>query len=155
MSPADARLLALLADAERDWELVRVNDARARSVDPSAGPMEAAYVALAVAHAYSAFETMLVRLERASGMPARGGAAWHRGLLADAARVVPGLRPALVPPDAEPEWERVLAFRHFLHHAYAVQLDPSKLTRVVARLADATTRTDLVIREALRALREG
>lgn len=155
MSPVDARLLALIADAERDWELVTVNLDRARGVDPSAGEAEAALVALALAHAYAAFETMLVRIERASGLPARGGASWHRGLLADAARPIPGLRPPLVPADAELDWADLLSFRHFLHHAYAVGLDAAKLQRLVVRLDGAVAATRPVVTEALRAIRAG
>lgn len=155
MSPADARVLALAADAERDWQLVAQNLDRARSVSPGAGVAEAALVALALAHAYAAFETMLVRIERASGLPERAGAAWHRTLLADAARPVAGLRPELVPPAAEQDWAELLSFRHFLHHAYAVGLDARRLELLVTRLERAVAATSPAVTEALRVLREG
>lgn len=155
MSPVDARVLVLVADAERDWELVTANLQRARSVDPSPGAPACALVALALAHAYAAFETMLVRVERAAGLPARGGASWHRALLADAARPVEGLRPALVPVDVEPDWADLLTFRHFLHHAYAVGRDAAKLQRLVVRLEHAVAATEPVVTEALRTIRSG
>jgi hypothetical protein len=154
VSPADARVLALVGDAERDWELVLQNLERARTVSPSAGAPQAALVALALAHAYAAFETLLVRVERAAGLPARTASAWHRGLLADAARTIPGLRPALVPAGTEPDWADLLAFRHFLHHAYAVELDPERLARLVVRLESAVAATDPTIREAMHAIRQ-
>jgi hypothetical protein len=155
VSPADARVLALAADAERDWELVVRNLAQARSVMPAAGAPAAALVALALAHAYAAFETMLIRIERASGLPERTGPSWHRALLADTARPVAGLRPEIVPLAAEGDWAELLSFRHFLHHAYAVGLDAERLARLVERLEAAVTATEPVVREALRSLREG
>jgi hypothetical protein len=155
VSPADARLLALAADAERDWQLVAQNLDRARSVSPAAGAAEAALVALALAHAYAAFETMIIRIERASGLPERAGAVWHRTLLADAARPIAGLRPELVPPAAEQAWAELLSFRHFLHHAYAVGLDAGRLERLVTRLEQAVAATDPTVIEVLRGLRDG
>ncbi len=155
MSPADARVLALAADAERDWELVVLNLNQARTVAPAAGAPESALVALALAHAYAAFETMLVRIERASGLPERTGPSWHRTLLADASRPIVGLRPELVPPAAESDWADLLSFRHFLHHAYAVGLDAEKLQRLVTRLERTVAATGPVVAEALRAIRTG
>lgn len=154
MSPVDARMLVLASDAERDWDLVVQNLQKAARVDPGGGGPEAAWVALSLAHAYGAFETLLVRLERASGLPERTGATWHRRLLADAARAVPGLRPSLVPAEVEREWGELLGFRHFLHHAYAADLEASKLRPLVESLSTAVAATEPLVREALRVLRE-
>ena len=98
MSPTDARRAMLRAEIERDWEMVVAQLALAQTVDPSVGAPEAALVALSLDHAYQAFENVLVRLERALGLPARTGSDWHRSLLGDAVLSVAGLRPALSPP---------------------------------------------------------
>jgi hypothetical protein len=82
-----------------------------------------------------------VRVERAFGLPERTSGDWHRQLLAAAARPLPGLRPALVPPTAERAWGEVLRFRHFLRHAYAVDLDGRLLSGVVVHLAKAVDET--------------
>ena len=73
MTPADARRAMLRAEAERDWEMVIAQLAGARSVEASAGAPEAALVALSLDHACQAFENLLVRIERALGLPARSG----------------------------------------------------------------------------------
>jgi hypothetical protein len=90
VSPAEARAALAVAECRRDWETVKTHLARARGVDPSRGDAPAALVALSLDHAYQAFEAILVRLERASGLPERTGTGWHQALLADAAVARPG-----------------------------------------------------------------
>ncbi len=141
MSPVDVRLAAVLVDVERDWEQVVRHGRRAESADPSAGEAEAALVALSLDHAYQAFENLLLRVERCLGLAARSGGTWHRALLADAARALPDIRPALFPASAETDWEQLLGFRHFLRHGYAVDLDPARLEHNVERLTNAITAT--------------
>ena len=89
MSPADARRLQLVSDIRRDWGQVKAQLDAARSVDPGRTAPEAAHVALALHHAYQAFETMLVRIERALGLVERDGATWHMSLLVDASLPLP------------------------------------------------------------------
>ena len=64
MSAQDARVRVSTAELGRDWTMVRLHRERARSVSPDAGLAEAALVALSLDHAYQAFESMLVGLER-------------------------------------------------------------------------------------------
>lgn len=127
MSPADARVVQMLAELRRDWAQVVEHRRRAFSCEPSQGAPYAALVALSLDHAYQAFETMLLRLERALGLEPRTGAHWHAALLTDSALPLPGLRPAVFSRAAEPDWFALLRFRHFLRHAYAVELDPTVL----------------------------
>lgn len=152
MSPAEARLAATGAALRRDWGEVQRQLARARSMDPHADAAAAAYVALALDHAYQALEQVLVAIERGLGLPARAGERWHRAALADACRPIPGLRPALLPPEAELDWAELLSFRHFLRHAYAADLDPERLRRNVDRLQRAVALTDPVLSVTLAAL---
>jgi hypothetical protein len=142
----------LRAEIERDWEMVVAQRALARSVDPSAGAPEAALVALSLDHAYQAFENVLVRLERALGLPARTGSDWHRSLLADAALRVAGLRPALFPAEVERDWDDLRRFRHFLRHAYPLDLDAHRLARSLEHLERAISGTDAPLRQILQAL---
>ncbi len=100
MSPADARVHVLAAELERDFLEVQRRTSRSARVDPAASEPEAAYVALEIDHAYQAFESLVVRLERSLGLASRDGAEWHRRLLEDAARPVAGLRPVVVPVEA-------------------------------------------------------
>ena len=152
MSPELARAALLRAEIARDWQQVRTLAERVNSVDASKGPAEAALVALSLDHAYQAFETLLLRVERALGLPERTRAGWHRSLLSDAALEIPELRPAIVPRPVEPTWDQLRRFRHFLRHAYAVDLDPERLTKNVQGLLSAVNATDPHIVALLTAL---
>jgi len=145
--------LALLrAEIERDWRRVEIFLQRATSVDPASGLPEASLVALSLDHAYQAFEEILLRIERAVGLPERQGADWHRALLADAVLSLPDIRPPLVPEPAERSWDELRRFRHFLRHAYAVDLDPVRLGANVAHPRKAVAATEPSIRALSQAL---
>lgn len=137
MSPTDARVAKLSAEIVRDWAEVERQAQRASEQDPAVSGPNAAWVALALDHAYEAFESLLRRLEIALGLPARSGERWHLTLLEDAAMDIPGLRPPIVPANAARHWMELLEFRHFLRHAYAVDLDPDRLAANVRRLREA------------------
>ncbi len=141
MSPSDARVVLLRAEVRRDWSAVLDHRARADSVDPGDSEPNAAFVAMALHHAYQAFETLLLRLERSLGLPGRDGERWHERILEDACLDLPDLRPAIIDPSAVRAWHELRRFRHFLRHAYTAQLDPSKLCAVRDHLATATAQT--------------
>lgn len=142
MSPADARAALVVGECRRDWDVLKTHLARAHIADPSGGDAAAALVALSLDHAYQAFEAILVRLERAVGLPERTSASWHTALLADAAIAIPGLRPPVFPPEVRGDWDALLRFRHFLRHAYVVDLDAAKLALNRDRLDQAVAATE-------------
>ena len=142
MTAADVRMTMLLAEILRDWQAVFEHLAHAQSVDPASGPANAAYIALSLDHAYQAFETILIRCERSLGLPERQGESWHRALLDEAALPLAGVRPPVYPQTAARDWEELLRFRHFLRHAYHVQLDADRLAANVIRLSRALAATD-------------
>jgi hypothetical protein len=152
MSPTEVRVIVLRAEIERDWQQVKRHAETCAATDPRLGTPEAALVALSLDHAYEAFEQMLCRIERALRLPERSGQHWHRRLLADATEPLPGVRPAIVPKSAERAWEELLGFRHFLRHAYAVELDPERLIKNVEQLKTAVPFTDPAISTLLHAL---
>ncbi len=152
MSAATNRMALLRAELTRDWEVVERHLERAVTSDPSEDPAKAAFVALALDHAYQAFETLLVRLERALELPARSGGDWHSAVLTDAALELPGVRPAILTADAVLHWNHLRRFRHFLRHAYAVDLDPEHLSNNVRHLRDAVTETAAPLRALIDAL---
>ena len=152
MSPFDARLALAISEVRRDWEqILRLRD-KALSVDPGRGDAEAALVALSLDHSYEAFESILLRLERILGLPARTGESWHKALLVDGGMQIEGVRPAIYPPGAMNDWEALLGFRHFLRHAYAVSLDPARLRTNTSRLDAAVSASRQSIDDLLRAL---
>lgn len=141
MSPLEARIAVLLMEITRDWGVVVQRSDEAFDTDARASRADAALVALSIDHAYQAFETVLTRLERSLGLPGRSGETWHAEILADAGVPIAGLRPAVYPPAAAAGWHDARRFRHFLRHAYAVELDPAKLTEVATKLRHAVRLT--------------
>ena len=153
MSPTEARVALLCAEIERDFAEVERQLERANQHDPGASDPNAAWVALALDHAYEAFESLLVRIERALDLPPRAGERWHIDLLESSALDVPGLRPAIVPEASVRDWLELLKFRHFLRHAYAADLDAARLADNVDRLRRAIDATGPQIRRLVQALR--
>lgn len=129
-------------DLVRDWTAVKSHREGAQSEDPWQSRATAAFVAMSLDHAYQAFETILVRIERSLGVAERRGSEWHQELLLAAAEPLSGQRLAIYPKSAREDWTAVLKFRHFFRHAYTVQLDPTLLLANVARLSQAVDATE-------------
>lgn len=129
-------------DLMRDWAAVKSHRDGALSEDPRIARTSQAFVAVSLDHAYQAFETILVRIERSLGLPERSGREWHRELLADAAKLLPGRRLPIYPESAQSAWVQLLKFRHFFRHAYTVQLDPALQLENAARLGEAVDATE-------------
>lgn len=142
----------LRVELARDWDMVSQHLECARSVEPGAGRAEAALVALSLDHAYQALETLLVRIERALGLQERGGSEWHRALLADSVWPIPSVRGAVLTRDSERDWDELRRFRHFLRHAYTVELDPGRLAANTVKLERAFEANDASVRALIDAL---
>lgn len=138
----EARVAQLRAELLRDWAAVKSHRDGALSEDPRMARTSQAFVAMSLDHAYQAFETILLRIERSLGLRERKEEKWHRNLLADAAMGLPGIRPPVYPSAVEPLWDQILKFRHFFRHAYTVQLDPKLLMENAARLHEAVDATE-------------
>lgn len=152
MSPLDARTARLLSDIRRDWQQVKAHLERGRTVNAESGAPQQALIALSLDHAYQAFETLLVRLERALGLPERDGSTWHAQILFESGEPLEGLRPAVYPSSAARDWDELLRFRHFFRHAYVVELDPAKLAANMDRLERAVGATDPYVAALIGAL---
>jgi hypothetical protein len=126
MSPRLQRLRAEIASdlgtfASRIDELAQL--------PPLAAAERAALAEAAVAlhHAYGAVESALVRIARAvdDGLPE--GPEWHQSLLQVMGLDIASVRPAVLSVGTRELLLRLLGFRHFFRHAYAVELDGVRL----------------------------
>ena len=80
-----------------------------------------ALAAIALDHYYTSLESSFAMIARSMDEAAPAGADWHRTLLAQMAR--PGsARDAVLREGTAEALREVLKFRHFLRHAYAVDL---------------------------------
>lgn len=129
MSPRLQRLRAEIASDLRAFRS-RVEELAALPtlIDADRGPMAEAAVALH--HAYGAVESALSRIARSvdAGLPE--GPDWHQALLQVMALEIDRVRPAVLSADARDLLQRLLGFRHFFRHAYAVDLDGDRLERL-------------------------
>lgn len=140
MSPAEIsslRLRRALAEiaADRVGLGKRLDEALAYAVAPTPLTNEqAAAAALALERAYTALESILERATRTLEGEAPSGPDWHRRLLDGALLAIDRVRPALLGQTSYGAADELLRFRHFLRHAYSADLDPQRVTDLVARI---------------------
>ena len=104
---------------------------------------------------YTGCERILERIAVAVDGALPGGAFSHANLLAQMARELPGIRPAVL---HEALWLRLqdyLAFRHFFRHAYGYTLEWAKLRPLVASMAATLTDVQGQLLAFLEALHRG
>ena len=132
MSP---RLQRLRAEIASDLESFRSRIAELAELPPlaTANRPHLAVAAVALHHAYGAIEAALSRIARVvdDGLPE--APEWHQALLQVMALDVEAVRPAVLSRASVDELQRLLAFRHFFRHAYAVQLDGARLEELRQR----------------------
>ncbi len=136
---AVARLRGELAD-DRTAMSRRTRDLDEAQVRLDRTPGDPAALALAAwaLHGwYTALETLLERIARHLDSDLPDGDRWHRELLSQMVVEVPGLRPAVLPKAVRGDLEALLAFRHFVRHAYGADLDPDKVEAEARRLRTA------------------
>jgi hypothetical protein len=100
------------------------------SIKLSLGPeraAERAKAAVALHHAYGSVESIMVRVARYLEGDAPQGADWHQALLHSMGLDVEGVRPAVFSPATIRVLRRLLGFRRFFRHGYAVELDADQL----------------------------
>jgi hypothetical protein len=90
-------------------------------------------VAVALDHYYSSMEASLEMVSRVFDEGTPTGADWHRSLL-HAARLAGQARPPVIASRTADELEDLLAFRHFLRHAYAANLEWARMRSLAAGL---------------------
>jgi hypothetical protein len=71
---------------------------------------------------------------------------WHRDLLHQMEKTLPGIRPAVISLDSVNALEEYLRFRHVVRNIYAFSLIPEQIERLVQQLKDdyATTQGELL-----------
>lgn len=130
------RMVAEVADDLRQAGEIarRVEGYRAQLAGPACPPEVAGFVGVLLHRWYTACEAAFERIERTlvGGVP--GGDSWHQDLLRLMALEIPDARPPVLDRTTTAALLPYLRFRHFLRHAYAVELDPEKLHALVEAL---------------------
>lgn len=153
------RLVAEVRDDLRQSEEIgrRIVTYEARLAAPGCPPEVAGFVGVLLHRWYTSLEAALERIERVLVGVVPSGEAWHQDLLRLASLEIPDARPAILARATSQALLPYLRFRHFLRHAYAVELDPSKLHGLVAPLpgvqALVSSDLDRFVEETLAAVR--
>jgi hypothetical protein len=120
------RLRAEIGSDRRAFQR-HVEELRSLELGPEATSGDLARAAVAMHHAYGAVESLLARVCRQLEQDVPTGPDWHQELLDSMALDVEGIRPAIISEGALIALRRILGFRHFFRHAYAVALDAERL----------------------------
>ena len=126
MTPALQRLRAEIRFDREAFEQ-RLRELKDLPLDAEPTAADTAQAAVALHHAYCAIESILVRVARQVEGSLPQGPEWHQALLHAAGLEIPGVRPALLSRESVEALRRLLGFRHFFRHGYAVPLDPAQL----------------------------
>lgn len=101
------------------------------TTDPDRGGI--AIVAVALDHYYSSIEASLEMIGRIFDSASPAGSDWHRSLLRKM-ELASATRPPVLAPETAAGLEDLLAFRHFLRHAYAAELEWKRMGGLAAAL---------------------
>ncbi len=152
MSAAAQRLRAEIGADHKAFE-ARIDELVSLSLE-AASAAGMAQVAVALHHAFGAVEAALSRVARFLEGSLPEDPDWHRALLDAMALEIPEVRPAVLPQASLAGLRRLLAFRHFFRHSYAVTFDARQLEALRqdalalrAPLAEDFTRLDALLEE--------
>lgn len=91
-------------------------------------------VALNLHSVYSGIERLFEMIARHVDRTVPAGEQWHRALLQQMARDLPGLRPAVIDMASEAALEEYRRFRHLVRNLYATTLAPDRMEPLLIRL---------------------
>lgn len=100
-------------------------------------PGEQAYVdsvALNLHGIYSGVERLFELIARHVDDRLPSGVTWHRELLKQMARDLPGTRPAVIGEDSAESLDELRRFRHLVRNVYTVNLSPEKMAGLLSVL---------------------
>ena len=64
------------------------------------------------------------------------GSAWHRELLQQMTAEIPGIRPAVLRPEARTRLDRYRGFRHVVRNVYSFSLDAEQISLLIEHLPE-------------------
>ena len=98
--------------------------------DTHSGRLEAA--AFELARSYNILEQAGLRVARAFENHFEKDGGWHEGLLHRLTPAIPGIRPPFFPAALRPALDELRRFRHFVHHAYDLELREDRIQELAA-----------------------
>ena len=140
MTSAEIQRLRAEVKSDRTAFDLRLDELEALVLVGATAPV-LAQVAVALHHGYGAVEAALARVAQLLEGSVPQGADWHQQLLHTMTLEIPSVRPAILERETADFLRKLLAFRHFFRHAYAVGWDAEQLASV--KLAALAARAPL------------
>lgn len=108
-------------------------------------------LALSLHSFYNGLERIFETIARQLDPTFPSGERWHRDLLMQMGREIPGVRPAILSPDSVEMLDEFLAFRHLMRNIYTFHLNAERLRELLDRLPGAwqNVQADIEAFEAL------
>lgn len=97
-------------------------------------------VALDLHSFYGGLEHLFADVARRLDGHVPSGVHWHRDLMEQMGKDVPGARPVVLLPETVDSLREYLAFRHRVRNLYSLDLDPDRLSLLVEHLPGAWDR---------------
>jgi hypothetical protein len=125
-------LITLRQELADDCRLLRetAEKCAAHLRDIHSGRLEAA--AFELARSYNIIEQAGLRVAREFENQIEKDGGWHEGLLRRLTLEIPGIRPPFFPAALRPALDELRRFRHFVHHAYDVELREDRIQELAA-----------------------
>lgn len=120
-------LRVLAAEISADLQVIQATAglAKERFDLGSDAALEAA--AYQLSRCYNALEQMAARIAKGFENQISDRTGWHVELMRRLSMAIPGIRPALFPPEMRADLQELRGFRHVFHHAYDLVLDSGRL----------------------------
>ncbi len=134
MKPDHATAATLSAVIESDVRAIGVMTLRLRGIAASMNPesfTDLAGAAYLLHNIYNALENSFEQISRSFENHVKDVSKWHKELLSKMFLEIPGIRPAVFPPELRGILNELRGFRHVFRHSYDFEIDPKKLQVVI------------------------
>ena len=151
------RIQGELADLETNVQRAMKSWTLAQRVD-EAQDVYLDSVALNLHGLYSAAERLFELIVRNVDRSVLEGTAWHRDLLEQISKDVPGVRPAVISKDTAKDLDQFRRFRHLVRNVYTFNLKPEKMSALMKDLPEVWSKLSaelLAFSRFLKALSDG
>jgi hypothetical protein len=140
MRPEATALASLSAVLGHDLDQVRslqgqLQDLGPALAKPSVEFRDLAAVGYLLHNTYNALENSFGQISRTFENHIVDPGRWHKELLDKMFLEIPGLRPAVLPPNLRPVLNDLRGFRHIFRHSYDFELDVGRLQELYRRWA--------------------
>jgi hypothetical protein len=134
MKPDRATTATLSAVIENDLKAIENMGQKLRMIAAAMNPesfTDLAGAAYLLHNIYNALENSFEQISRSFENHVKDVSRWHKELLGKMFLDIPGIRPAVLPPEMRGILNELRGFRHMFRHSYDFEIDVKKLQPVI------------------------